>query len=234
MALETKICINCNKEQAIVDFPLFSTKEGGRKNTCKLCSRRLSKIRRKLRAENPPPPPGPCPICGKHTEKWILDHCHFVNTFRGYICNRCNLGMGNFNDDINIMMKAVSYLEKPVKLPYNDIMDYLLVYKDENGEKRAAIPDVEGVYRDSIEFPEYTHDLTTIEVVVMQSENFNEVISDPDNDGLYFEAAVAGKFVASQRITKCIKKMGFEKFFTSIIKEHLKREEEIDDPDIIF
>ena len=45
------------------------------------------------------------------TEIWILDHCHFTNEFRGYICNNCNLALGRFNDDEKLLRKAIDYLK---------------------------------------------------------------------------------------------------------------------------
>jgi hypothetical protein len=111
-----KTCRACNENKDINDFPLFSSKECGRKNTCKSCSRRLSKIRSKLKKENPAPPSGRCPICNTYTESWILDHCHFNDSFRGYICNSCNLGVGRFNDDINLLCKAIDYLSEKTNI----------------------------------------------------------------------------------------------------------------------
>lgn len=108
--MQIKICRNCKNEKPIDDFPFFSTHEAGRKNTCKECSGKLSLLRKKLKLENPQPQPGICPICELYTEIWILDHCHFSNNFRGYICNSCNLALGRFNDDIKILQNAISYL----------------------------------------------------------------------------------------------------------------------------
>jgi hypothetical protein len=34
------------------------------------------------------------------------------NCNRGLLCSRCNLAIGNFNDDINLMNNAIKYLEK--------------------------------------------------------------------------------------------------------------------------
>jgi len=107
--MEFKSCRTCKEEKCIDNFPKFSTGEG-RKNTCKDCTYKLSELRKKLKSENPPPPPGPCPICEINTNNWILDHCHFSNNFRGYICNSCNLAIGRFNDDPNLLLKAVNYL----------------------------------------------------------------------------------------------------------------------------
>ena len=62
-------------------------------------------------------------------------------------------------------------------------MDYLLVYLDEDGQKMAALPDNEGVYKNSTEFDEYTEEMTNREVVVLRSEDFYKVMNDPDFDG---------------------------------------------------
>jgi len=106
----TKVCKACKARLPIEDFPYFSTSKAGRKNTCKSCTKKLSEIRKQLKEQNPPPPPGPCPICHEHTENWVLDHCHTSNEFRGYICDHCNLGLGKFRDDPEILKSAIDYL----------------------------------------------------------------------------------------------------------------------------
>jgi len=106
----TKPCRKCGKVKVETDFPYFSTSSAGRKNTCKQCSNELAQVRAKLRKQNPPPPAGECPSCGRHTESWVLDHCHTDDTFRGYICNSCNLGFGKFNDDPEILKRSIDYL----------------------------------------------------------------------------------------------------------------------------
>lgn len=107
-----KICRNCKENKEIELFPFFSTSEAGRKNTCKECSKKLGVLRKKLKSENPVPNSGPCPICKTFTDHWILDHCHFSDKFRGYICNNCNLALGRFNDDIELLKAAIYYLEQ--------------------------------------------------------------------------------------------------------------------------
>jgi hypothetical protein len=74
------------------------------------CIREASSLRKILKSRYPKPPPGDCPICGTYTEGWVLDHCHEREVFRGYICNRCNLGLGMFYDKSVIVMKALDYL----------------------------------------------------------------------------------------------------------------------------
>ena len=117
----TKKCRACKQIKQIEEYPLFSTSEAGRKNTCRECSNRLKVLRKKLRDENPPPISGNCPICGTFTEHWILDHCHFSNEFRGYICNNCNLGLGRFNDDVLLLKSAIKYLDdtEPQSVEYH-------------------------------------------------------------------------------------------------------------------
>ena len=106
----TKKCRKCSQEKALEEFPLFSGQECGRKNTCKRCSNELASVRRRLRKHHPIPPPGSCPACGRDTHKWVLDHCHHTDEFRGYICDSCNLGFGKFDDDPNMIQRALNYL----------------------------------------------------------------------------------------------------------------------------
>lgn len=110
-----KKCISCGTKRLSDDFPHFSNPTAGRKNTCRDCVNESRRLRRKLRFINPPPTSGHCPICDKYTENWILDHCHLDLEFRGYICNDCNLGLGKFGDDIEILKKAIKYLKRKSK-----------------------------------------------------------------------------------------------------------------------
>ena len=62
-----------------------------------------------------------CPVCDRDIEEigkynqprlqnWVLDHCHDTNTFRGWLCHKCNTGLGGFNDSLTITQNAVIYL----------------------------------------------------------------------------------------------------------------------------
>lgn len=42
------------------------------------------------------------------------DHCHKTKTPRGILCRGCNIGLGNFSDDIARLRAAVQYLESPL------------------------------------------------------------------------------------------------------------------------
>lgn len=50
-----------------------------------------------------------CEICGRDVNL-VIDHNHKTDTFRGTLCHRCNLGIGMFLDDIDLLTKAIKYL----------------------------------------------------------------------------------------------------------------------------
>lgn len=63
-----------------------------------------------------PPKPTACDCCGidlnvKSGRKAVLDHDHNTNTFRGWLCSFCNLGLGYLNDDVEGVEKALAYLK---------------------------------------------------------------------------------------------------------------------------
>lgn len=57
---------------------------------------------------------GVCAICSNKDSKFSLavDHCHKTGKIRGLLCSRCNFSLGNFNDDIELMNKAIEYLNE--------------------------------------------------------------------------------------------------------------------------
>ena len=64
-----------------------------------------------------------CGICNKNIEmgsKTHLDHDHKTNAVRGFLCQKCNHGLGLFNDSCDILKSAVKYLKKyNAKTPEN-------------------------------------------------------------------------------------------------------------------
>ncbi len=63
---------------------------------------------------------GLCKICGlpessKTTSGAIkmlaVDHCHKTLKVRGLLCQKCNVSLGNFKDDISILESAINYLK---------------------------------------------------------------------------------------------------------------------------
>lgn len=58
---------------------------------------------------------GRCAICGKHESelgmRLCIDHNHETKEIRALLCRPCNLGIGNFNEDVNLLQCAIRYLD---------------------------------------------------------------------------------------------------------------------------
>tara|TARA_R100001510_G_C7523268_1_gene117857 strand:- start:38 stop:481 length:444 start_codon:yes stop_codon:yes gene_type:complete len=120
---EGKVCSKCNQ---YLPLSRFSWHSGGNylRPECKSCNNELSKVREALRREYGMPDKGYiCPICN-HTEEavagkgntkngaWVIDHCHITDTFRGWLCHKCNRSLGGFDDDEDMLGRAIDYLKK--------------------------------------------------------------------------------------------------------------------------
>lgn len=58
---------------------------------------------------------GRCAICPAEVGDSIgrplsVDHCHKTGAVRGLLCSACNLGLGKFRDDPELLRKAAEYL----------------------------------------------------------------------------------------------------------------------------
>lgn len=79
-------------------------------------SRELARVRGWRRDGIPAPTrmrPSRCECCGGKPDfgrVLVLDHCHAKKRFRGWLCNRCNLGLGHFLDSPVRLRKAIAYL----------------------------------------------------------------------------------------------------------------------------
>lgn len=62
-----------------------------------------------------------CLICGTKFDdikprvpggpRYTIDHCHDSKKVRGLLCGPCNLGLGNFKDDLGRLREAIEYLK---------------------------------------------------------------------------------------------------------------------------
>jgi hypothetical protein len=61
---------------------------------------------------------GACAICGetqaggRWKRRFHVDHHHGTGAIRGLLCNGCNVGIGSFREDPEVMQKAIEYLRK--------------------------------------------------------------------------------------------------------------------------
>ena len=53
---------------------------------------------------------GACAICKKYSPTLCVDHDHDTLKNRGLLCHKCNVGLGHFNDNIQLLADAISYL----------------------------------------------------------------------------------------------------------------------------
>lgn len=56
-----------------------------------------------------------CAICGRVFSDDLyacVDHDHGDGHIRGVLCRKCNTGLGMFRDNLELLIKAVQYLEK--------------------------------------------------------------------------------------------------------------------------
>ena len=54
-----------------------------------------------------------CAICKSDLiTEFLVDHCHDTLKVRGLLCRSCNLALGMFKDDVNILNNAIQYLNE--------------------------------------------------------------------------------------------------------------------------
>lgn len=53
-----------------------------------------------------------CAICGIDIkDNGVVDHSHITNKVRGILCNKCNVLLGMARDNVDILKKAIDYLQ---------------------------------------------------------------------------------------------------------------------------
>ena len=120
--IDAVTCDECGTTQPVDNFEISAT--GSIRRTCKSCRGGQAKVTNKLRKEvKYPDETYACPTCDRTMEdlqkrgqpmlnRWVLDHCHKTNEFRGWLCHACNRGIGCFNDDAKIFKNVIKYLKK--------------------------------------------------------------------------------------------------------------------------
>jgi hypothetical protein len=55
-----------------------------------------------------------CAICQRPDPLGLLsvDHDHVTGVVRGLLCRGCNTSLGRFNDDVELLQRAIDYLNK--------------------------------------------------------------------------------------------------------------------------
>ena len=58
---------------------------------------------------------GKCAICAGELDMGFrthVDHCHTTGVVRGLLCSPCNTSLGCFKDSVEILRRAIDYLEQ--------------------------------------------------------------------------------------------------------------------------
>ena len=101
----TSWCFSCRKHLPLTDFNKNRSRRDGVQNECKACQASY----RRLRKQHIMPDNQRCELCGmKDAQHW--DHCHNSHEHRGWLCGTCNQGLGNFQDNPDLLQKAITYL----------------------------------------------------------------------------------------------------------------------------
>lgn len=140
--MDTLKCSKCGESKTPDNFYKRSDRPRGRQSKCKTCVGNSTMQVREWRTRNPEAAAAnrqrsrvkvydltideynalldkqdsACAICRK-TEpggkgRWHIDHNHETGKVRGLLCAMCNVGLGNFYDDIALLSGAIKYLEE--------------------------------------------------------------------------------------------------------------------------
>lgn len=131
-----KTCTKCHTQKSLGEFDPSDRNRTGYFPRCKGCERgRFSEYRRlnpekrrqydlkkkfgitlvqynQLFTEQT----GSCALCDKHQSEqrkaMAVDHDHKTGEIRALLCHNCNVGLGNFQDNQDLLQKAINYLNK--------------------------------------------------------------------------------------------------------------------------
>jgi hypothetical protein len=110
-----KVCLYCKKRKNKKSFPKHISHKDKLDSRCRCCIKKHTKVRNKLH-KIAPPKPMVCECCKKVPKQWALDHDHADDTFRGWLCKRCNEGLGKLGDNLEGVVNAMNYfLSRPKK-----------------------------------------------------------------------------------------------------------------------
>ena len=133
-----KACATCHTFQPRSNYYSHYTNKDGLGSSCKACVSAREKIRSKTRDNNTPArvsskmkqkygitleeyekklamQSGVCMICGNEEtngKRLAIDHNHTTKAVRGLLCNHCNLGLGKFFENPNLLTAAINYLKE--------------------------------------------------------------------------------------------------------------------------
>jgi hypothetical protein len=114
------LCARCKEE------PVYVTEGGSVSGYCLSCRREHSQVLYLIKKAHPyaevlASQDGVCLLCREppgEDETFHYDHDHETGQFRGLVCHLCNLGLGYFRDRIDLLERAIVYLEDSNRLKH--------------------------------------------------------------------------------------------------------------------
>lgn len=121
-------CTHCGVIKPLAEFPLRAEQRGLPRSQCRACwnarsqairNRRLYGISEVSYARLFAEQGSRCAICGRDPEVRHLsvDHDHATGAVRGLLCRMCNIGIGAFREDPEVMCNAIAYLRQRKEEP---------------------------------------------------------------------------------------------------------------------
>lgn len=125
-------CSACKQDLPLMSFYRNTKGKYGKSNKCRECTKMHSKEDRVKNAArigaqkynstieeiNEVLSKINCEICGaspKPEKRNFIDHCHTTGKVRGLLCDDCNMGIGRFKDNPDLLKKAIEYLNEHSK-----------------------------------------------------------------------------------------------------------------------
>jgi hypothetical protein len=118
-----KVCGSCKSPKPLIEFSTSTKALDGRQWACKECCAIDKRFRRygvtkqwydqRLSEQE-----HSCAACGVHTSNYSrsryfdVDHCHTTGRPRGLLCNRCNMVLGQVDDDPAVLKQIARYIKR--------------------------------------------------------------------------------------------------------------------------
>jgi len=96
-----------NNKDKIKNYSSRTSAEWKKRNIARRYNITIEQYNEMLTSQN-----GLCLLCDKEPKKIVVDHCHKTGKVRGLLCDECNRGIGLLKENVEVLQKAISYLNK--------------------------------------------------------------------------------------------------------------------------
>ena len=114
---DSKTCKTCHRVLPLIAFTKHTQRIDGAyylQTRCRECRSEYRSNNRSAKASAPPKPEH-CNCCHKKKKELVIDHIPESNTFRGWLCQRCNTGIGPLGDTLEGVLQGAVYLENDIE-----------------------------------------------------------------------------------------------------------------------